>query len=266
MTTDQKVNKLDTLLREMGSLVIAFSGGVDSTYLLHKVAVTSGIKYTAITIRTPYMPAREIDEASEFCRVNNIAHSVVDVPFPDIIRENPPDRCYLCKKQLFGFIRKYADDNGFRFIADGTNHDDNGEYRPGLRALAEMGIRSPLLEAGLGKQEIRDESKRMNLPTWNKPAYACLLTRMPHNIHVKESDLRMIEEAEQYLFEKGFFGSRVRKHEETARIECMPGYFGRFVTEPERDQIINHFKKIGFRFISLDLEGYRTGSFNNNMK
>lgn len=262
ISTDSKINRLDSILKEMESVVVAFSGGVDSTFLLHRISKTEGLKYTALTIRTSYMPAREIDEASEFCRSHNINHHILDVSFPEIIRDNPPERCYLCKKMLFGIIKEFAKENGYNFIADGTNFDDRGEHRPGLNALREMGIRSPLLESEFTKQEIREESKKANLNTWDKPAYACLLTRIPHNTFVTERDLRMIEEAEQYLYEKGLFGSRVRLHGDTARIECMPDYLSRFVTDPERQQIISHFKKIGFRFISLDLEGYRTGSMN----
>lgn len=262
MNTKDKISKLESLLSDMGSLVIAFSGGVDSTFLLFKASQTVNLKYTALTVRTPYMPEREISEAIDYCKNNKINHTVMDVPFPEIIRHNPEDRCYLCKKQLFGFIRKFAADNGYKYIADGTNADDMGEYRPGLKALGELEIHSPLAEAGLSKQEIRDESKKHSLPTWDKPAYACLLTRLPHNNKVLEEDIKMIEKAEQFLFERGFYGTRVRLHGDTARIECMPGYLTRMTGDSEREKIVSEFKKIGFRFISLDMEGYRSGSMN----
>jgi uncharacterized protein len=259
---EKKLKILDSILREMNSFVVAFSGGVDSTFLLHRASKNKDIKYTAVTIRTTYIPKREIEEAVEFCMEHKIRHTVIDLPFPEIIRDNPIDRCYKCKKQLFGFLKEYAAENKFSFIADGTNIDDRGDYRPGLQALEEMGIRSPLMEAGLTKQDIRDVSKSEGLPTWDKPAYACLLTRIPYSTTVTDADLRKIEEAEQYLFEKGFYGARVRVHGDIARIECMPGYFNKIVNDPHRDQLIGQLKKIGFRFISLDLEGYRTGSLN----
>jgi pyridinium-3,5-biscarboxylic acid mononucleotide sulfurtransferase len=264
--TDNKLKNLDSILKEMNSFVVAFSGGVDSTFLLHRASRLKNIKYTAVTIRTTYIPKREIEEAVEFCKENKIRHAVVDLPFPEGIRENPVERCYKCKKQLFGFLKEYAKKNKFDFIADGTNSDDRGDYRPGLQALEEMGIRSPLMEAGFTKQEIRDISKMNGLPTWDKPAYACLLTRIPYDTVVTDSDLRKIEEAEQYLFEKGFYGARVRLHGDIARIECMPGYMMKIVNDPNREQLIGQLKKIGFRFISLDLEGYRTGSLNPDKK
>jgi len=264
--TDNKLKILDSILRGMNSFVVAFSGGVDSTFLLHRASEISGLKYTAVTIRTSYIPDREIKEASEFCRENNIKHTVIDLPFPEGIRDNPVDRCYTCKKQLFGNLKEFAVKNKFKFVADGTNADDRGDYRPGLKALQEMGIRSPLMEAGFTKQDIRDISNLKGLPTWDKPAYACLLTRIPYDTVVTDGDLRKIEEAEQYLFEKGYYGARVRVHGDTARIECMPGYLVKIVNDPNREQLVGKLKKIGFRFISLDLEGYRTGSLNPDKK
>ena len=261
-----KLKKLDSILKDLKSFVIAFSGGVDSTFVLHRASQLWRVKVAAVTIRTIYIPKREIDEAVAFCKTHGIEHTILDISFPEEIRFNSVDRCYLCKKQLFVQIKKFADENSFNHIVDGTNGDDNGDFRPGLKALKEMGIVSPLMEAGLTKQEIRELSQKAGLPTWDKPAYACLLTRIPYDTIITEKDLRMVEEAEHFLFEKGYFGTRVRLHGDIARIECMPGYLGKMVQDPDREHIIDNLRKIGFRYISLDLEGYRTGSLNPEKK
>lgn len=252
--------KLDSILNDLRSFVIAFSGGVDSSFLLNRAASLGRIKVMAVTIRTPYMPSREINEAIGFAESQRINHIIIDLDFPEIIRHNPKERCYLCKKTLFTRIYSYARENGFQYVIDGTNADDSGEIRPGLKALAELSVRSPLAEAGFTKKEIRESLFKKGLELWDKPAMACLLTRIPYNTEVSEGMLRMIEKAEDYLFDIGYPGTRVRVHGEIARIECMPGYLSKIINDPAREQIVAELKKLGFRYISLDLEGYRTGS------
>jgi pyridinium-3,5-biscarboxylic acid mononucleotide sulfurtransferase len=260
--TDNKSKKLDSILTDLRSFVIAFSGGVDSSFLAYRAKKLDRIRMIAITIRTPYMPDREIDEAKEFADSHGITHKIIEVDFPEIIRHNPRERCYLCKKTLFSRIAGFASENGYQYILDGTNTDDTGEIRPGLKALKELSVRSPLAEAGLTKKEIRELLLKEDLSIWDKPAMACLLTRIPYETRVSAGMLRMIERAEDFLFEKGYPGTRVRLHGDVARIECMPGYLSKIINDPEREQIVANLKEIGFRYISLDLEGYRTGSMN----
>jgi len=260
--TDTKSTKLDSILTELKSFVIAFSGGVDSSFLAFRSMTLERVKMTAVTIRTPYMPDREINEAIEFTRLHEINHQIINVSFPEIIRYNPPERCYLCKKTLFSKIKDFASEGGYKYVVDGTNLDDKGDSRPGLKALAELSVRSPLAEAGLTKKEIRTLSKKAGLPLWDKPAMACLLTRIPYDTEISEEMLRMIEKAEDLLFEKGFPGTRIRVHGDLARIECLPGYLEKIINDPDRENLVSNLKKIGFRYISLDLEGYRTGSMN----
>jgi pyridinium-3,5-biscarboxylic acid mononucleotide sulfurtransferase len=258
--TEIKSEKLNSILKEIASVVIGFSGGVDSSFLLHRAHMLKLPKIIAVTLRTPYIPAKEIAESIEFTGSRGIIHKILNLGFPESIRHNPGDRCYKCKKILFSELLGFAAQNSISHVIDGSNADDSDEYRPGLRALRELGIRSPLMEAGLTKQEIRELSKKEGLNLWDKPAMACLLTRIPYDINVNEETLRMIESAENMLFELGFPGTRVRAQGDSARIECLHGYMERIIQKPFRNQIISSLKKTGFRYISLDLEGYRTGS------
>jgi uncharacterized protein len=259
---DSKSQKLNSILKELNSFIIAYSGGVDSSFLAYRAHTVRKSGIMAVTIRTPYIPSREIEEAIEFTETYGIRHKILDISFPEIIRNNPIDRCYLCKKALFTELLKFAGENDFRYVIDGTNDDDRNEYRPGMKALSELSIRSPLLEAGLSKKDIRELSRNEGLPTWDKHAMACLLTRIPYDTGVKEEVLDMIEQAETMLFERGYPGTRVRIHGNVARIECLPGYLERIIHNPDKEHIISNLKKIGFRFVSLDLEGYRSGSSN----
>jgi uncharacterized protein len=260
--TERKSIKLNTILNELNSFVVAFSGGVDSSFLLHRAQEVRKSGIIGITIRTPYIPQNEINESIEFAKKYRIKHEIIDVSIPEIIKSNPIERCYLCKKILFEELKTYARKNNYKYVIDGTNADDIGEFRPGLKALQEMGIRSPLLESGLTKEDIREFSRIAGLEIWSKHAMACLLTRIPYDTEIKEETLRMIEKAENILFEKGYPGSRVRVHGDIARIECLPGFMEKLIQNPDREHIIINLKKIGFRYVSLDLEGYRTGSSN----
>ncbi len=259
---NRKLEKLDTILKDLKSFVVAFSGGVDSSFLLYRANALKKPDVIGVTIRTPYIPKQEIDEATEFVRKSGIPHEILDFDFPENIRSNPVNRCYVCKKTLFTALRAFARDKGFKYVVDGTNADDTGDFRPGLKALEELGIRSPLLEAGLTKNDIREIALSDGLTFWDKPANACLLTRIPYNTEVKDNTLKMIEEAEYMLLEKGCPGVRVRVHGDLARIECLPGFMEKIVNSPKKDHIIKDLKKIGFRYVTLDLEGYRKGSLN----
>jgi uncharacterized protein len=260
--TEKKTERLDAILKEMRSFVVAFSGGVDSSYLAYHAKMLPNLKFIAVTLRTPFIPKREINEAIEFTKKHEIDHQIIDLQFPEAIRGNPVDRCYICKKILFNKIIEFAGEHNFSYVADGTNSDDTTSFRPGLKALKELQIRSPLAESGLTKEDIRTLSKKADLPLWSKPAMACLLTRIPFETGITEGTLKMIEEAEDFLFEKGYPGARVRVHSDVARIECLPGFLEKIVNDPQKELIISKLKKIGFRYISLDLEGYKTGSFN----
>jgi pyridinium-3,5-biscarboxylic acid mononucleotide sulfurtransferase len=264
--TQDKSSKLDTILNELNSFVVAFSGGVDSSFLLHRSQKVRRSEIIAVTIRTPYIPSQEINEATEFSENHQIRHKILDLSFPDSIRHNPIERCYLCKRYLFSELVTFARENNFRYVVDGSNADDLSDFRPGMKALEELGIRSPLLEAGLTKKEIRELSRNDGLKIWDKPAMACLLTRIPYDIEISDDLLRMIEKAESMLCARGYPGVRVRVHGDLARIECLPGYMEKIIHNPDREYIISHLKKIGFRYVSLDLEGYRTGSSNPGSK
>jgi uncharacterized protein len=265
-TRDQKSLKLDSILKDLNSFVVAFSGGVDSTFLLHRAHTIRKSGVIAITVRTPYIPSREINEAIEFTSSYGIKHKIIDIAFPEIIKNNPVERCYLCKKTIFSDLLNFAGENNYRFVVDGTNADDVNDFRPGLAALKELGIRSPLLESGLTKKDIRELSRAADLDIWDKPAMACLLTRIPYDTEISEGSLRLVEDAENMLLELGYPGTRVRVHGDMARIECLPGYIEKIVRNPDREHIIFNLKKIGFRYVSLDLEGYRTGSSNPEKK
>ncbi len=260
----ERLNKLKAYLRELGSVAIGFSGGVDSSFLLAVAHDVLDENVIAVTGADASIPERELKEAIKFCSDRSIRHIICRVdPLKDEgYRHNGPDRCYFCKHGIFTEIKKIADENGIEFMAEGSNMDDTSDYRPGLKAVAELSVKSPLREAGLYKQDIRLISKAMGLPTWSKPAYACLASRFVYGEEITEEKLHMIDQAEQFLIEHGFFEERVRIHGNLARIEVPAGDIVRLASDEIREAVFKKFKEIGFMFVTIDMQGYRMGSMN----
>ena len=256
----EKEKKLAALLEKCMPLAVAFSGGVDSTYLLHEAVKAGKEKVTALIMKTPSVPERELDEAVAFCKSRGISFFVLPAdPFSAAgFRENGRDRCYICKHFLFSALLEKAKEEGIPFVADGTNADDRKEFRPGLRALKELDIRSPLAEAGLTKKEIRELSEKEGLPTWNKPSFSCLATRFPYGEELTVEKLRRTEAAENLLAELGFTQRRVRVHGNLARIEVLPAEIPLLLER--RDMISSRLEELGFLYTTVDLKGFRSGS------
>lgn len=261
----QKLQLLQTYLGEQDSLAVAFSGGVDSTFLLRVAHDVLGDKCLAVTASSCSFPERELNEAKAFCEANDIRHIVVRSEELEIegFRHNPKNRCYLCKHELFEKIWEIARAEGLNAVAEGSNTDDNGDYRPGLIAVRELGVLSPLRHVGLSKAEIRELSKELGLPTWNKQSFACLSSRFVYGETISEARLSMVDRAEQLLLNEGFHQVRVRIHGELARIEVEAEEFEKLLSL--RDQIVPAFKAYGFSWVTMDLTGYRTGSMNEGL-
>jgi uncharacterized protein len=263
MNIDEKYRSLLDIIARRGSAAVAFSGGVDSSFLCHAAAAALGDKAVAITIVSPMLPKSEIEGARSVARQIGIEHILIEeTEIDEEVAENPRERCYFCKKLEFGSIMEAAEKRGIAAVLDGSNLDDLGDYRPGIKALTELGIMSPLREAGLNKEEIRELSRRFGLPTWNKPAFACLASRIPYGERIDREKLARIEKAEEALKAAGFDQFRVRSHGDIARIEVAPAERSRFFDETLLDALSRSIKGCGFLYAAFELEGYAMGSMN----
>ncbi len=264
MTLEEKFQRLRVIIADCGSLAVAFSGGVDSSFLLKTAQDILGDHVLAITADSVFIPREEIRAAQDFCQQYGIRQKLVpiDVLDDERVRSNPPDRCYHCKRGIFERMLSAAAEEAISTLAEGSNLDDEGDYRPGMRAIRELSVRSPLREAGLCKAEIRELSQRMGLITWDKPSMACLASRVPYGDALSAETLRAVEEAELLLHSIGLRQCRVRVHGMLARIEVLPEDFATIMDAKNRREIVEAFKQFGFSYVSLDLEGFRSGSMN----
>lgn len=264
---DQKYENLRNYLKSLGSAAVAFSAGVDSTFLLRVAHDVLGDQVIAVTAASCSFPVRELKEAKAYCEKNGIRHVVCQSEELDIdgFRQNPKNRCYLCKHELFEKIGAIAAENHLAAVVEGSNMDDNGDYRPGLVAVKELGVKSPLRHAELTKADIRELSKRLGLETWDKQSFACLSSRFVYGETINEEKLGMVDKAEQLLLDLGFRQVRVRIHDKIARIELLPEEFPKLMETETREMVAKKFKEFGFTYVTLDLQGYRTGSMNETL-
>jgi uncharacterized protein len=264
-SADVKLDSLKRILSEMGGVVVAFSGGTDSTFLLKVAHDELGEKAIAVTATSSSLPREELEYAAELASQLAVRHLIIEsdeLESPGFVA-NSPDRCYHCKQLRFDALMKLAEEKGFSYVVDGTNFDDQGDHRPGMRAARELGVRSPLMEAGFTKADIRAISRELGLPTWNKPSNACLASRVPYGTPITRERMQQIEQAERLLHNLGFTQVRVRAHAEVARIEVEAENLP--VLLENRLPIVEELRRLGFSYVTIDLEGYRTGSMNETL-
>ena len=264
MDTQKKLEKLRENVKSLESVVVAFSGGVDSSLVAKVCYDVLGNKAIAVTARSETYPDYEYEEAKKIAKEIGITHITIDTSELGIkgFADNPPNRCYFCKSELFGKLKEIAREKGYKNVADGANYDDTNEYRPGADAAKELAVRSPLKECGLRKADIREISKHLKLSNWDKSSYACMSSRFPYGESITEEKLAIVSEAEKYLRCIGLKQFRVRHHDTIARIEVLPEDIPMLLQNGRRTELVKKLKEIGYKYVTIDMEGYRSGSMN----